>query len=46
MGIGPQDFDAPRTKDQIRRMFSNIGYAYKAGKFEGVYQRAQEIVNI
>lgn len=25
-------------------MFANIGYGYKPGKFEGIFQRAQELV--
>jgi len=25
-------------------MFANIGFAYKPGKFEGLFQRAQQIV--
>jgi len=26
-------------------MFANIGFAYKPGKFEGLFMRAQQIVN-
>jgi len=43
MGIGKDDFEALRPKEQIRKMFANIGFAYKPGKFEGVFMRAQEI---
>jgi len=43
MGIDKADFDTPRTKEEIRQLFSNIGYNYKAGKFEGLFMRAQEI---
>lgn len=32
-----------RGKDEIRDVFKNIGVDYKAGKFEGVWQRATEI---
>ena len=32
--------------EQIKRIFGAIGYNYKAGKFEGIFQRAQEIVRI
>ena len=31
---------------KIRRLFSNIGYSYKPGKFEGLFMRAQELVNL
>jgi len=43
MGIDNQDFEALRPKEQIRQMFANIGYAYKPGKFEGVFMRAQQL---
>jgi len=43
MGVGNQDFEALRPKEQIRKMFANIGYAYKPGKFEGIFMRAQQL---
>jgi len=43
LGVGKQDFEDFRSKEQIRAMFANIGYAYKPGKFEGIFQRAQQI---
>jgi len=43
IGVGKDDFEALRPKEEIRKMFANIGYAYKPGKFEGVFQRAQQI---
>ena len=44
MGVNPEDFEVLRPKEQIRKMFANIGYGYKPGKFEGIFMRAQEIV--
>jgi len=43
MGVNPQDFEVLRPKEEIRKMFANIGFGYKAGKFEGIFMRAQEI---
>eukprot|EP00331_Platyophrya_macrostoma_P007777 CAMPEP_0176430524 /NCGR_PEP_ID=MMETSP0127-20121128/14302_1 /TAXON_ID=938130 /ORGANISM="Platyophrya macrostoma, Strain WH" /LENGTH=419 /DNA_ID=CAMNT_0017812425 /DNA_START=6 /DNA_END=1265 /DNA_ORIENTATION=+ len=45
MGLTLEDFMKPRPKDQIKRIFAAIGYEYKAGKFEGIYQRAQDIMH-
>jgi len=43
MGLTKDDFFAPRAKEEIRQIFANIGISYKAGKFEGIFQRALEI---
>jgi len=42
-GVGKEDFEALRPKEDIRKLFANIGFAYKPGKFEGIFMRAQEI---
>ncbi len=44
MGISEKDFDQLRHKEEIRRLFSNIGYRYKPGKFEGIFMRAEQLV--
>jgi len=46
LGVDPSDFEALREKEVIRKMFANIGYAYKPGKFEGLFQRAQQLCGI
>jgi len=43
LGVENSDFLKLRPKEDIRKMFANIGYAYKPGKFEGIFMRAQEI---
>jgi len=44
MGISEKDFDQLRHKEEIRSLFSNIGYRYKPGKFEGIFMRAEKLV--
>ena len=39
-GVNEADFNAPRTKDEIRSIFENIGFKYKQGKFNAIYDRA------
>jgi len=43
LGLTKDDFFMPRAKEEIRTIFTRIGISYKQGKFEGVYQRAQEL---
>jgi hypothetical protein len=43
LGLTRDDFFMPRPKEEIRTIFTRIGIEYKQGKFEGIYQRAQEI---
>lgn len=42
IGIEEQDFRTLRTRDQIKAMFDKIGYTYKIGKFNAMYNRAKE----
>lgn len=42
-GLTEDDIVMQRGKDEIRDIFKNIGIDYKAGKFEGVWQRATEM---
>jgi hypothetical protein len=40
MGITEYDFQLPRRRDEIRTLFEKIGYSYKVGKFNAMYNRA------
>ena len=37
------EFREPRTRDQIKAIFENIGFSYKIGKFNAIYNRAKEV---
>lgn len=39
------EFQQARTRDQIKGIFENIGFSYKIGKFNAIYNRAKEIAN-
>lgn len=43
LGISEQDFRKLRSRDEIRVMFEAIGYNYKIGKFNAMYNKAKEI---
>ena len=43
MGITEYDFQTPRTRQDIRTLFERIGFAYKIGKFNAIYNRAKDI---
>jgi len=43
IGIAEQDFRKPRTRDDIRMLFEKVGYIYKIGKFNAMYNRAKEM---
>ena len=34
-----------RTRDQIKALFEKIGFRYKIGKFNAMYNRAKEIAS-
>lgn len=42
-GVGENDFRALRTREQIKALFEKIGFTYKIGKFNAMYNRAKEI---
>ncbi len=44
MGITEYDFQLPRRRDEIRTLFEKIGYSYKVGKFNAMYNRALELM--
>lgn len=43
LGISETDFRKLRSRDEIKAMFTAIGYDYKIGKFNAMYNRAKEI---
>ena len=43
MGITEYDFNLPRPKEDIKSLFERIGYSYKIGKFNAMYNRAKEL---
>jgi EF-hand domain-containing family member B len=44
MGISEYDFQLPRTRDDIKSLFERIGFSYKVGKFNAMYNRAKELM--
>ncbi len=42
LGVTELDFQMVRPRQEIRVLFERIGYAYKAGKFNTMYNRAKE----
>ena len=43
MGVNEADFSAPKNRQNIRTLFERIGYSYKVGKFNALFNRAHEI---
>jgi len=43
LGITEEDFRKPRPRQEIEIMFRSVGYEYKIGKFNAMYNRAKEI---
>eukprot|EP00826_Nyctotherus_ovalis_P056671 TRINITY_DN769_c0_g3_i2.p1 TRINITY_DN769_c0_g3~~TRINITY_DN769_c0_g3_i2.p1 ORF type:complete len:355 (-),score=127.26 TRINITY_DN769_c0_g3_i2:138-1202(-) len=41
-GITEEDFNAPRSREEIKTIFENIGFQYKIGKFNAMFSRAQQ----
>ena len=42
-GVSEHDFREGRTRDEIKALFEKIGFVYKIGKFNAMYNRAKEI---
>lgn len=40
LGVEENDFRKTKTREEIRALFSKIGYNYKIGKFNAMYNRA------
>lgn len=45
MGITEYDFQMPRPRDEIKMLFERIGFTYKIGKFNAMYNRAKDLMN-
>jgi len=45
VGIEESDFQMPRDRASIKNLFESIGYSYKIGKFNAMYNKAREICN-
>ena len=45
LGITEYDFQLPRIRDEIRMLFERIGFAYKIGKFNAMYNRAKDFMS-
>ena len=43
IGISEQDFRRLRSRTEIRALFEKIGFSYKVGKFNAMYNRAKEL---
>lgn len=43
LGISEYDFQQMRSREEIRALFEKIGYAYKPGKFNAMYNRAKDM---
>lgn len=43
LGIEESDFQVPRDRATIKALFETIGYTYKVGKFNAMYNKAKEI---
>ena len=46
LGVTEEDFNAPRTKEEIKAIFENIGFKYKIGKFNAMFDKAREYVTL
>jgi hypothetical protein len=44
LGISEYDFQLPRSREDIRALFERIGFTYKIGKFNAMYNRAKELM--
>ena len=45
MGISEYDFQVPRSREEIKTLFEKIGFSYKIGKFNAMFNRAKELMN-
>ena len=43
IGIEEADFRSLRSRTEIKALFAKIGFDYKIGKFNAMYNRAKEI---
>ena len=45
VGVEESDFQRPRDRASIKALFETIGYSYKVGKFNAMFNKAKEICN-
>jgi len=45
VGVEESDFQQPRDRATIKALFESIGYSYKIGKFNAMFNKAKEICN-
>ena len=45
MGITEYDFQVPRPKEEVKMLFERIGFTYKIGKFNAMYNKGKELMN-
>jgi hypothetical protein len=45
MGISEYDFLLPRPREEIKVLFERIGFTYKVGKFNAMFNRAVQLTN-
>ena len=38
------DFQQPKPRQEIKNLFEKIGFSYKVGKFNAIYNRAKELM--
>lgn len=43
LGVSEFDFSALRSRDEIKELFGRIGYKYKVGKFNAMFNRARAL---
>jgi hypothetical protein len=43
IGIEENDFRKLRSREEIKTLFQNVGFGYKMGKFNAMYNRAKEL---
>ena len=43
LGVAEWDFQQPRSRQSIKDLFEKIGYSYKVGKFNAIFNKAREI---
>ena len=43
LGVNENDFRRARRREEIRLLFSKIGFDFKLGKFNALYNRAKDI---
>ena len=42
-GVSEHDFKSLRSREEIKSLFEKIGFSYKQGKFNAMFNRAKEL---